>query len=540
MNLIYLLPISSYMRGIIIKFIFLCTILVSENLRANTNENDQEIKACKNYYQLIYQERLRNERSNISIEQSREILKSLTKRFCRKRLPYETSDWFELYLEEKENSSEGYNYGDFYLLCLKYLNESTDYNPFTFCNDIDFITRDKDKTEERITNIKECIVQNKDINKSEVSKACLKWTSRNYQKEKGAFRHCLNKAPEELYYGCQNSMLLSFIARSSEYREAFDYCMTLRDIDKKQCLGEKNRQDNTDTETLEKLTLLIKRKKEFKECYQFLSENDINSNTCFNHYTLDNWSSTLNLMERFCKARNTLLDSGNYHLACQSNRRNYRRGDGMTERELQKKSRDTDLQPHQKSFDKLCPVSCETISRAYEHCIRRSHEIHADAPYNTEECLETLNRKGVLLCIENHPSDRLRTFSNIHSNLYHHYSRKNKIGMPIIHPEFNECLKKPVYKYFVKKPEKVAQCIDEKIFNEFERFLNTESVMRCIPTLNILLDKFKEGIRNIKSFFQPNKQSNINHQIDDSNRSEIDINQETIPQVQPTGYETVK
>ncbi|MBT6325260.1 MAG: hypothetical protein HOJ35_04775, partial [Bdellovibrionales bacterium] len=418
--------------------------------------------------------------------------------------------------------------------------ETSDYNLFTFCNDTDFIARDKDKTEERINNIQECIEQNNDISNSEASKACLKWTSSNYQKEKGAFRHCLIKAPEELYYGCQNSMLLSFIGRSDEYKEAFDYCMTLRDIDKKQCLGEKNHQNEIYTESIDKLTFLIHRKEEFEQCYKFLYDNDINSNTCFNPYTLNNWSSTLNLMESFCKDRNTLLDSGNYHLACKSNRRDFRRGDGMTELELKKKSRSTDLQPHQKSFDKLCPVSCETISRAFEHCKRRSNEIHADAPYNTEECLETLNKKGVLLCIENHPSDRLRTFSDKHSNLYHRYPRKNKIGMPTVHPEFNECLKKPVYQYFEKKPDKVAQCIDEKIFNEYDRFLNTETVMRCIPTLNILLDKFNKVIHKVQSLFQPNQKSNNNHEIDDRNRSGMGVIQETTPQVQPTGSETIQ
>ena len=64
--------------------------------------------------------------------------------------------------------------------------------------------------------------------------------------------------------------------------------------------------------------------------------------------------------------------------------------------------------------------------------------------------------------------------------------------------------------------------------------------MRCIPTLNILLDKFNKVIHKVQSLFQPNQKSNNNHEIDDRNRSGMGVIQETTPQVQPTGSETIQ
>jgi len=342
--------------------------------------------------------------------------------------------------------------------------------------------------------------------------------------------------PEEMYYGCNNSLLLSFISSSDEYKDAFDYCMSLRNIDKINCIGNNN-QDVSGINIHEKLTLLIERKVEFQKCYKFVSENDINSSTCFNNYTLDNWSSTSKLMERFCKGRNTLFDSETLHIACKSNQRSFRRGEGMTEEFLQKKSRNNKIQSYLKSFNHLCPVSCDTIARAYEHCSKREIEEYAGDPDNNEECLEALNKEGVLLCMENHPSNMLRTFTEDNPSLYHRYTRRNEIGMPTVHPEFNECLRKPVYKYFVNKPEKIAQCIDEKIFNAFERFLNTESVMQCIPTLNILFEKIKNVLHDIHNIFLPKKKSSNNDEIVDINRTRTETNPGIEPQLPVSGSE---
>ena len=53
--------------------------------------------------------------------------------------------------------------------------------------------------------------------------------------------------------------------------------------------------------------------------------------------------------------------------------------------------------------DILCPISCQTITKALTYCLQRPNP-----PNNISDCTSSLDKDGALLCIENHPMN----FSN--------------------------------------------------------------------------------------------------------------------------------
>jgi hypothetical protein len=265
-----------------------------------------------------------------------------------------------------------------------------------------------------------------------------------YDKYKQGFSYCINKYDIKSAHHCSDHFLLATI---QDDHSAFDLC--LENLTDERC---------SDYKIIE---LINKYKTEFIECTNWAKEQNISEKFCLGlqrdimlGYVLKNWSTNKYLMNKYCKKEEG-IESRSEVTSCFHPSKHY-----VTK---------------PKNFDILCPISCQTITKALSYCLQRPNP-----PNNISDCTSSLDKDGALLCIENHPMN----FANFF-NTYMGQNTPDVLG-------YSECIKKPFYYNFSHNPKKMVRCLKRIGYIEPYKRKN-ESLTQCVPS-SLLNDTFLESI----------------------------------------------